>query len=44
MHHCVNLFCVQNVAEQIPALYVTLYELQQNSNDEFLTGVDTTDA
>lgn len=30
MHHCVNLFCVQNVAQQIPALYVTLDELQHN--------------
>lgn len=28
MHHCVYLFCVQNVAEQIPTLDVTLDELQ----------------
>ena len=28
MHHCVNLFCVQNVTEQVTTLYVALDELQ----------------
>ena len=28
MHHCVYLFCVQDVAEQVPTLNVTLDELQ----------------
>ena len=31
MHDCVNLLCLQDVTEQVPALNVTFDELQQMS-------------
>ena len=37
VHDCVNLLCIQNVAEQVPALYVTLDELQHISCLSFAT-------